>query len=113
MSDPIMRKLNEMQARCDAATDGPWEAEGSQVWRINSLVTAVRDHSASERRPDAEFIAASRTDMPRLIAALRAVLELHQPVPYAQGPDYCDECEHPAPCPTVKAIAEALGVDDA
>lgn len=29
MTDPIMQKLDEMQARCDAATEGPWEEE----WR--------------------------------------------------------------------------------
>ena len=47
-------------------------------------------------------------DFPRALAALKAVLELHCPEPYAQGPDYCAECEHRHPCPTVSAIEAAL-----
>jgi hypothetical protein len=53
----------------------------------------------------------SRDDVPKLVAALRAVLDLHrlemdgnQPVCVA---DFC--C---APCPTVRAITEALGGTD-
>lgn len=48
-----------------------------------------------------------------LITAVEAVLELHYPEPYAQGPDYCAECEHRYPCATVTAIHAALiGGDD-
>lgn len=126
MSDPIMQALDEMQARCDAATEGPWTATFDDADRWTCITGQGRDLGGGlwmvcpevatcEGEPDgdAEFIATSRTDMPRLVAALKAVLELHQPVPYAQGPDYCDECEHPAPCQTVKAIATVLGVNEA
>lgn len=43
-----------------------------------------------------------------LLIAVRAVLELHYSEPYAQGPDYCAECEHRYPCETVTAITTAL-----
>ena len=115
MSEPIMQKLDEMQARCDAATEGPWEAEGSQVRRIDSLVAAVRDHSVSERRPDAEFIAASRTHMPLLINALKAVLEEHYPVGEESDCRCCpQECACGVweyPCVTVKVLAKAMEVE--
>lgn len=64
-------------------------------------------------------------DWPEALAALRAVLELHRPsrLPRASGPSrgrhFCVACstsvdEHRvnvlAPCPTVAAMAQALGV---
>ena len=101
------------------------------------------------QQADAEFIAAARTDVPRMEAALRAVLDLHQKAPIYDvmaddclDHDYetyglelsmgdevcshqshvdsytCEECaditgEEPPewPCPTVQAIADALGVE--
>lgn len=115
MSDSIMQKLDEMQELCDAATPGPWEAEGSQVRHIDSLVAAVRDHSVSERRPDAEFIASARTDMPKLIGILKAVAEEHYPVGEESDCRCCpQECACGVweyPCPTVRAVEEALEVE--
>ena len=40
----------------------------------------------------------------RLQAAVERVREMHAGEPYAQGPDYCDECEHAWPCPTITAL---------
>ena len=40
----------------------------------------------------------------RLQAAVERVREMHAGEPYAQGPDYCDECEHKWPCPTIAAL---------
>ena len=40
----------------------------------------------------------------RLQAAAERVREMHAGEPYAQGPDYCDECEHKWPCPTIRAL---------
>ncbi|AKJ72149.1 hypothetical protein GMA1_52 [Gordonia phage GMA1] len=36
--------------------------------------------------------------------ALAPIRELHRGEPYAQGPDYCEECEHQWPCPTARLI---------
>ena len=60
---------------------------------------------------DAEFIAHARTDVPALVAALRAVLELHAEA--GRGSDtYCTHCFPDCfdyPCPTVTAIRQHLG----
>lgn len=108
-----------------AATEGPWRA---------AVVARYVDDDGCERgkggiypagpmgppplfvtpdwvAADAEFIADARTAMPKMRAALEAVLALHWGEPCAQGPDYCAECEHMWPCETYSAIAEALGVE--
>lgn len=59
---------------------------------------------------DQASIAAARSDVPVLVAALRDVLDLHYAEPYAQGPDYCAECDHQSPCPTVRALAARLDI---
>ena len=70
------------------------------------------------REEDADFIAHARTDVPALVAALRAVLNLHfkaQPIPAAfgtqEGGDYCVTCAEDWPCPTVETIRQHLGED--
>ena len=50
-------------------------------------------------------------DAPAMLAALRAVLDLHQF--YDQCDEgccrYCESCEHEWPCPTAVAITASLG----
>ena len=89
-----MKRLDEIEARANAATEGPWEWEGEAKgeWEIgaNSLVPSRRpddpvlygygyDASGIEvKNPaDAEFIAHARTDVPALLDALEKVLRLH------------------------------------
>lgn len=83
--------LAAVQQRADAATDGPWEADGTEVsqhwsrsqpWETvasNEIACMAYCYGGSargiEREADAEFIAASRTDVPRLVAALTAALD--------------------------------------
>lgn len=48
------------------------------------------------------------------LSALRAVMGLHVPVPPLSNPDptpVCRNCDWDYPCPTVKAIGDALGVE--
>ena len=118
MTDPIIDRLDQIKGRADAATEGPWEAEYSKEQGncvlppdYQSTLEAVAVTRLWRQTRDAEFIAAARTDVPRMEAALRAVLDLHKPEPYAQGPDYCDECEHKWPCPTYQVIDDELGVE--
>ncbi len=70
------------------------------------------------RTNDAEFIAHARQDIPALLAAVEAVLELHKPEATGYGDWVCGACisagshdwESTAyPCPTVQAIHQALG----
>lgn len=89
-----MNRLNEIEARANAATEGPWEWEGEAKgeWEIgaNSLVPSRRpddpvlygygyDASGIEvsNDADAQFIAHARTDVPALLDALEKVLRLH------------------------------------
>ena len=127
-----MNRLDKIEARANAATEGPWRA---------SVVATYVDADGRRRgkggiypggepgpppllltmdwlATDAEFIAHARTDVPALVEALRAVLNLHfkaQPIPAAfgtqEGGDYCVTCAEDWPCPTVETIHQHLGED--
>ena len=111
-----MNRLNEIEARANAATEGPWNVFMGRIDHPGrSLVAVAYDVGCDE---DAEFIAHARTDVPALVAALRAVLNLHfkaQPIPAAfgtqEGGDYCVTCAEDWPCPTVETIRQHLGED--
>ena len=96
MTDPRDR-LDEWQRLAEQATPGPWkrhafghagEDEPSSIvihsgefdWaEINAgggVAGLIWEYQSDL---DAEFIAASRTAVPALVAAVRAVLDLHQP----------------------------------
>ena len=125
-----MNRLNEIEARANAATEGPWEWEGEAKaeWEIgaNSLVPSRRpddpvlygygyDASGIEVKTpaDAELIAHARTDVPDMAAALRAVLKLHKHHA-GRGGEHCGRCfpdEWGWPCATVAAIHLHIGDD--
>jgi hypothetical protein len=74
--------LAAVQQRADAATDGPWaivtgafdvEVYGNEG---KQYVAHTGDRGFVTAHLDAEFIAASRADVPRLAAALTAALDL-------------------------------------
>ena len=106
-----------------AATDGPWMSEwdtSDEWWTIHGQPNptkgdermvcpevATLQHS-EDWTADVDFITDTRTAMPKMLAALEAVLALHWGEPYVQGPGYCAECEHVWPCETYSAITEAL-----
>lgn len=134
----IESRLAEIRARAEAATEGPWEDvvddlnEDVDVWHdreyrlwianTGNLFTASEE-LARQTLADAEFIAASRTDLPALLAGVEAVRELHQPEPYCNNaghtnPDVeCPECAEYCtadgeqyPCRTITALTDALEV---
>ena len=114
-----MNRLDQIEARANAATEGPWEWEGDAKaeWEegANSLVPSRRpddpvlygygyDASGIEVKTpaDAEFIAHARTDVPWLLEqverrdkALEAVLDLHKEDGHGWGPgeSFCTECQ--------------------
>jgi len=145
----ILPSLDAIQARADAATEGPWDDEdcegelsvraGTAITQWKTLPSGTRmgtpasswkssdliaewdldtwdwgeDPNDDQRRQDAEFIAAARTDVPALVAALRAALALHRGGAEVLGYDEegvygyvpaCVECGHAVPCPTVRAV---------
>jgi hypothetical protein len=99
--------LAEVKARAEAATDGPWDIEHGRLW------TDPGDAAWAEQiavftgsrawMSDAEFIAAARTDVPKLVAALEAVLRLIETEPW-------DPEEQDAVSAIRNAITSALGV---
>ena len=133
-------RLDQIEARANAATEGPWtpdeytEVDPDGFYELSRVIAPDPDGDdwcaigvvhTGILRPDADFIAAARTDVPALVAALRAVLEPHTPhecVSSLAGDDpclilhggacalrgRCRECHHTHPCPTVRAIEEAL-----
>ena len=129
MTDPIMARLDATRDRADRATEGPWAAtvtrQGGRVHDPDGYplpgCNNCGENTEVYEGGDAEFIAAARTDVPRMEAALRAVLDEHRRAEQYQrlaGSPRASEWEHycPAdqktwPCPTYRAIADALGVE--
>lgn len=119
--------LDAIQARADAATEGPWEAhQGFGCWAVQDdscdEIAIVPDRPGIDDDPRAEanaaFIINARSDLPALIAALRAVEAVHVSTCEASGMNcdntvcpvrICGPCGETWPCPTITAIREALG----
>lgn len=68
--------LDEIQARAKLASPAPWNAPAEPARVIWSGVKKVVVYSFPA---DGEFIAHAREDVPRLVAALRAVYEQSEP----------------------------------
>lgn len=122
-----MKRLDEIEARVNAATEGQWEAEhhynrltGKHVVSEIPRVAECEGNGAGglDHAEDAEFIAAARTEVPALVAALRAVVAIHRPVT-VPGEVFgtwgeakqCEDCEQRWPCNTLDAIHRLLGED--
>lgn len=87
-----MSTLDEIQARADAATEGPWACEPMDGIIYPSTPWSVFSHEANDAgdypsvtddngelallKADAVFIAHSREDVPKLVAALKSALEV-------------------------------------
>lgn len=116
--------LDAIQARAEAATEGPWEAHCADTWWIQDggcdEIAIILDRPGIDEDPQAEANAAffinARQDVPALVAALRAVEAVHQVEKRVTliGP-YCAGCTSPIdggpelwPCPTITAIRDAL-----
>lgn len=134
--------LEAITARTDAASKGPWGAgqgvatdetelvttreqkaaflalslndDESPLWLVdNTEVIPAATGDGPNAKANAEFIAHSRVDLPRVADALLAVLEIHRPngAYWPGGLDEAEYCKHdrkPWPCPTVSAITGAL-----
>lgn len=139
MPDPT-EQLADWKAKTDAATEGRWEVvleggppaikmpEGdsygwvsecsSGVWNCDDPYDDCWQYAAAATN-EAEFIAMSRTAMPKLLSAVESVLALHvMEYDDASGRNRCRECGYEdwtePDCPTVRAIESTLrGGDDA
>lgn len=125
-------RLAESEAITAASTEGPWVHGIRLVPRpcyvagpefvdtdgeLDRLILADR----IANRADAEFIVHARSALPKRDAALRAVLALHSEAEWVCGDKWCSDFPHGGtncvacgseypdyPCPTVRAIEEAL-----
>ena len=72
----LLVAMRAVEARIEAATEGPWSVYrtrvGTYVTRPD-LLGVAREWSLVWQDADAEFIANARADLPRLLAAIRAV----------------------------------------
>lgn len=114
-----MNRLDEIAARAELATEGPWEAtpndrivSSTKTWPEGDPydVAGMFGHKGDVvegcRTPDAEFIAHAREDVPALLAALRAVEAVAAPT----GDDYTFDLGYAAALAKVRnTIREALG----
>ena len=115
--------LDKMMARIDAATEGPWERGETQHFSETGYHVTYTEVEpsicAGVSVPDAEFIAHAREDLPRLLAAVRAVEAGHEPIDALNVrinriQKVCTGCGTDDgnwqvwPCPTIRAITEAL-----
>lgn len=71
-------ELAAIQARCDAATPGPWKLgyNRTSVLAPNGYFITEYDTADDGATEDAAFISAAREDVPKLLAALREARDL-------------------------------------
>lgn len=74
----IREVLDDIAQRADKAIRGEWK-----VWPTHPMCVDTG------LRSDAEFVAAARTDVPKLVAALRAVLDLVESMPHDVSEEDC------------------------
>lgn len=76
MTELTEERLQEIEARANAATWGPWEALSDGTVMADSEEGPLGVFVADVNKlTDAEFVADARTDIPALIAALREARE--------------------------------------
>ncbi len=100
-----MKRLEEIKARAEAATEGPWKAVRTQI--ANDIYG--RKHIGHiTYDANADFIAHSRTDIPALVEALevavRALTEISDDIHTMEETIYCSHADE-----ALKQIEEKLG----
>jgi hypothetical protein len=126
----ISERLDEIEARANAATDGPWAArhragldwlsqsphvdnDGHEPGSSVGLADAVDPLWGSlwpsrNATADAEFIAHARTDVPALVAALRAVLDVCEKSELGAYPEPTYDEYIPGQLDTAERVREAI-----
>jgi hypothetical protein len=108
--------LAPIRERADKATEGPWEVDRNTPFTSDlvGIFAPARKHYILQVEnqddvddptsdEDIKFLAAARTDIPRLLAALDAVLALHKPETRWTHPDWMGSFD---------TIEEAAGYDE-
>ena len=88
MTEPMTpERLAEIEARAEAATEGPWEAWDRGIgFEVHVNAECLNsEFRETFRQADAEFIAAARTDVPDLLAEVRRLQAAVERVRERQG----------------------------
>jgi len=125
-------QLAAIEARAEAATDGPWETHDGDVVQSYEIAVKTGEHSYERegiipgeyvRENDAEFIARARTDIPTLLAmvreqraAIERVKALHVREVLAVHEGYgeeawCPNCRVHWPCEDYAALTATEGAE--
>lgn len=94
-NNPLTAELERLHAVERAATEGPWEVHRSASFGVR-LASDESDWPLAgnfRRDADAEFAAAARTAMPRLLGAVSDLLKPHQPGRRVVSGATCDRHE--------------------
>ncbi len=90
-------RLAEIKARCEAATEGPWEQEDC---RENHIATATgMDIAHAPKQINAQFIAHARTDVPALLTEVERLRGLIKTAEWYESNErhgvevYCNHCD--------------------
>ncbi len=71
-------QLKAMNARCEAATEGPWEimSDGYTIWGKDNLSYIAQVHPFDPRKTETiQFIAHARTDLPACLKEIERLQE--------------------------------------
>ena len=69
--------LTQAQARCDAASEGPWGADGATIRNRSGFVDVCCGESTPLKQDivNATYIAHARTDLPHALELVRQLLD--------------------------------------
>lgn len=124
----ILAFLDAELAKCEAATEGPWDAgrlasgvrhlERNCDWYMEGLFDANLPgrQGGDGGQADGDFIASARTSLPLVLRALRGEVEAHGTVPPLPGiHNECAACKWISGrevCPSLRRIASTLGMSE-
>ena len=102
--DSLLSKaeLAAIRTRAELATPGPWHHGGHDGIYAEGRATAIAHRDAGGTEADADFIAAARTDIPRLLATVETYHDIV--VMLAYYPSYGEDVW----LPVLRARAQAL-----
>lgn len=117
MSNDLTEALDRIEALAAAVTNGAtldrYDHGGGRLARFEGPTRRLVADFYHEG--DREFYAAARTDLPRLVAVVRAVLGMHRPVQINVVDDpicVAEECDHDGECPETGVLTICAGCDE-
>ena len=82
-----------------------------EMFQEHNKKSMTHDELLAKIDEEGEFLVQHFDSKPIVHSALRAVVELHNPIIHKGYKDqgfFCDNCEYDYPCPTIQAIEKEL-----